>query len=105
MKGGEMNMNGSQPRPIIDDWEWQFEAACKGMPTDIFFYSDRERGPRRERRERAAKAICSSCPVINQCREQALRLAEPYGIWGGLTEEERLNILNKKFNKNVDLIA
>jgi WhiB family redox-sensing transcriptional regulator len=75
------------------------------MATDIFFYTDRERGPRRERRERIAKSICATCPVIEQCREQALRLAEPYGIWGGLTEEERLAILNKRINRNVNLIA
>ena len=98
-------MNGSQPRPLASDWEWQYDAACKGMATDIFFYTDRERGPRRARRERIAKSICATCPVINQCREQALRLAEPYGIWGGLTEEERLEILSKKLNRNVNLIA
>jgi WhiB family redox-sensing transcriptional regulator len=98
-----MNMHGSEPRPLESDWEWQFNAACKGMATDIFFYSERERGPRRARREKIAKSICATCPVINQCREQALRLAEPYGIWGGLTEEERLAILNKK--SHVNLIA
>jgi WhiB family redox-sensing transcriptional regulator len=100
-----MDMQIEQPRPIQSDWEWQYQAACKGMPTDLFFYSDRERGPRRNRRERQAKAICASCPVIKECRDQALRLAEPYGIWGGLTEDERLIILNKKFNRNTDLIA
>lgn len=98
-------MQGSQPRPLASDWEWQYQAACKGRETDIFFYSDRERGPRRARRERMAKAICATCPVINQCREQALRLAEPYGIWGGLTEDERVAILSKRLNKNFNLIA
>ena len=97
-------MQGIQPRPLADDWEWQHQAACKGMDTEIFFYTDRERGPRRAHREKVAKTICSSCPVINQCREQALKLAEPYGIWGGLTEEERVEILNKKLNR-VNLIA
>lgn len=87
------------------DWEWQYEAACQGMPTDLFFYSDRERGPRRRKREQYAKRICASCPVINQCREQSLRFAEPYGIWGGLTEEERFNLLNKKSESRPDLIA
>jgi WhiB family redox-sensing transcriptional regulator len=100
-----MNMQGSQPRPLIEEWEWQYQAACKGMATDIFFYSDRERGPKRARREKIAKAICATCPVINQCREQALRLAEPYGIWGGLTQEERFDILNRKINQSSDLIA
>jgi WhiB family redox-sensing transcriptional regulator len=100
-----MSMQGLQPRPLAADWDWQYQAACKGMATDIFFYSDRERGPRRARRERIAKAICATCPVIKECREQALRLAEPYGIWGGLTEEERFQILSSRINKNINLIA
>ena len=98
-----MSTQGLQPRPLESDWEWQFNAACKGMATDIFFYSERERGPRRARREKIAKSICAKCPVIKECRDQALKLAEPYGIWGGLTEEERLSILNKK--SQVNLIA
>ena len=64
-----------------------------------------EPDPRRARRERIAKAICATCPVIKECREQALRLAEPYGIWGGLTEEERFQILSSRINKNINLIA
>jgi len=61
----------------------------------MFFYTDGERGPRRKNRENAAKAICASCPVLQACRKQALTLAEPYGIWGGLTEDDRLVILNR----------
>jgi WhiB family redox-sensing transcriptional regulator len=99
-----MNMQGSQPRPIIEEWEWQYQAACKGLATDIFFYSDRERGPKRAKREKIAKAICATCPVIKECRDQALRLAEPFGIWGGLTQEERFAILNRK-SQSSDLIA
>jgi len=85
----------AQPRPIASDWEWQESAACRELPTEMFFYTDGERGPRRKNRENAAKAICASCPVLQACRKQALALAEPYGIWGGLTEEDRLTILNR----------
>ena len=85
-----------QPRPIASDWEWQESAACRELPTEMYFYTDGERGPRRKNRENAAKAVCASCPVLQACRKQALTLAEPYGIWGGLTEEEdRLVILNR----------
>jgi WhiB family redox-sensing transcriptional regulator len=85
-----------QPRPIASDWEWQESAACRELPTEMFFYTDGERGPRRKNRENAAKAVCASCPVIQACRKQALTLAEPYGIWGGLTEEDRLTILSRE---------
>ena len=85
----------AQPRPIASDWEWQESAACRELPTEMFFYTDGERGPRRKNRENAAKAICAPCPVLQLCRKQALSLAEPYGIWGGLTEDDRLAILSR----------
>jgi WhiB family transcriptional regulator, redox-sensing transcriptional regulator len=84
-----------QPRPIATDWEWQESAACRELPTEMFFYPDGERGPRRKNRENAAKAVCASCPVIQACRQQALTLIEPYGIWGGLTEDDRVAILSR----------
>ena len=27
--------------------------------------------------------------MLEQCRTHALAVREPYGVWGGLTEEER----------------
>jgi len=36
-----------------------------------------------------AKAICAACPVLAQCREHALKTREPYGVWGGMSEEDR----------------
>jgi WhiB family redox-sensing transcriptional regulator len=33
--------------------------------------------------------VCGSCPVLDQCREHALAVREPYGVWGGLTEDDR----------------
>ena len=35
--------------------------------------------------------ICNLCPVSTHCLEYSLR-HEPYGIWGGKTEEERAHI-------------
>ena len=83
------------PLPIADHWEWQYEGACRDLPAEMFFHPDGERGPRRRNRENAAKAVCATCPVIAACRTQALAIAEPYGIWGGLSEDDRALILNK----------
>lgn len=74
-------------------WEWQTEAACRNKDETLFFHPPGERGPTRRRRDAAAKAICGTCPAIGRCREQALRVREPYGVWGGLTEDERAVIL------------
>lgn len=43
-------------------------------------------------RDVVPKAICDACPVRAECRDWALATREPYGIWGGLDEEERRRI-------------
>ena len=43
----------------------------------------------RRRRDERAKAICQDCPVLDECRDHALSTREPYGVWGGMSEEER----------------
>lgn len=77
------------PGPLSAVWEWQYSGACTGMDAGRFFHPEGERGGRRRRRDDDAKAVCRTCPVIEECREHALRTQEPYGVWGGLTEEER----------------
>jgi WhiB family redox-sensing transcriptional regulator len=81
------------PAPVTETWEWQLQAACRGMDSSLFFHPDRERGPARAEREARAKEICHRCPVIDHCRRHALATQEPYGVWGGLTESEREQIL------------
>jgi WhiB family redox-sensing transcriptional regulator len=55
----------------------------------MFFHPEGERGSAKAARERAAKALCATCPVIMECRAHALKVREPFGVWGGLTEAER----------------
>jgi WhiB family redox-sensing transcriptional regulator len=81
------------PGPNADFWDWQLEAACRGMDSEVFFHPDGQRGAARAQREQRAKQICATCPVLQQCREHALSVREPYGVWGGLTEDERETIL------------
>lgn len=84
------------PSPIIESYEWQWEGACMGADSAVFFSPEAERGMKRQRREEAAKALCATCPVIERCREHALAVHEPYGVWGGLTESERADILARQ---------
>jgi WhiB family redox-sensing transcriptional regulator len=71
-------------------WSWRLHAACRGVDTDLFYAPEGgERGRARAARERAAKAICATCPVKAPCAAYALQHHERYGIWGGLTESER----------------
>lgn len=84
------------PGPNADFWEWQLQAKCRGMDSEVFFHSEGERGASKKIRANAAKAICAECPVIRQCAEHALRVREPYGVWGGMSEEEREAIYRQR---------
>ena len=79
--------------PVGDQWDWQHEGLCRTRSPELFFHPDGERGSVKRAREARATALCGSCPVIEQCREHALTVPEPYGVWGGLTEEDREEIL------------
>ncbi len=81
------------PRPIADMWDWQRLGLCRGRDSAQFFHPDGERGSSRERRETKAKAMCATCPVRAECAAHALAVREPYGVWGGLSEAERLRLL------------
>lgn len=81
------------PGPTADVWDWQRRGACRGHDSTQFFHPDGERGASRLRREMAAKAVCRSCPVRAECASHALAAREPYGVWGGFTEAERLRLL------------
>ena len=82
------------PMPIMERWEWQYDGVCRTVDPEVFFPPDSERGPIRQRRELQAKQYCESCPVLERCREHALMVQEPYGVWGGLTPRERDRILH-----------
>ena len=73
---------------------WQQRAACKGPQAVIFFPpSHFERKDEKEEREAQAKSICATCPVRRPCLDYALRIREPHGIWGGLNELERKQLI------------
>ena len=87
---------GRLPNPTQDVWEWQLHAACRGMDSSLFFHPWGERGPTRDQRIELAKAVCAECPVSDACRRHALSVQEPYGVWGGLSEDDRLVLLRRQ---------
>lgn len=84
------------PGPVADLWDWQFQGACREHGSEVFFHPQGERGSARRNRDAAAQAICATCPVVKQCREHALQVREPYGVWGGLTEDDREAIFSRR---------
>jgi WhiB family redox-sensing transcriptional regulator len=92
-KGFAMSNVARLPGPLADAWDWQMAGLCRGRDSTQFFHPDGERGSARSRRESAAKALCRNCPVRPECAAQSLSTKEPYGVWGGFTEAERLRLL------------
>ncbi len=73
---------------------WQLRAACRGPRSTVFFPpTSGERRDERELREARAKQICAECAVQAECLDYALSIKEPHGIWGGLNEAERSELL------------
>lgn len=73
---------------------WELRAACRGPQAAVFFPpSHAERRDEKAERELRAKAICATCTVRSECLDYALSIREPHGIWGGLNEHERRNLL------------
>lgn len=84
------------PGPNADFWDWQLQGACRGEDPALFFHPEGERGAARVERIRAATAICARCPVLTECRTHALAAREPFGIWGGMSEEAREAIARRQ---------
>jgi len=84
---------------IIDvDFPDFSDAACKSFPKTQFFpeledYSKLSK-IKHESTIREAIEICMSCKIQETCLEYALK-AEPFGIWGGTTEIERVYLRHK----------
>ncbi|WP_327178891.1 WhiB family transcriptional regulator [Streptomyces sp. NBC_01335] len=79
----------SHTKPLLRVWEWQAEAACRGMKESVFFSPSDERGNLRRRREEGARVVCLDCPVKSDCQSFAEASRQQYGVWGGMTERER----------------
>lgn len=65
------------------DLSWQEQALCAQTGGDFFF-------PEPGSSVRDAKRICALCPIRSTCLEFAMRNDERFGVWGGLSEKERL---------------
>lgn len=75
-----------QPYSLVAPGPWEKDAACKDSPTSMF-YADTVT---------YAKAVCATCPVKQQCLAFALDVGERFGVWGGLSEQERAKLRNKQ---------
>jgi WhiB family redox-sensing transcriptional regulator len=75
---------------------WLDDAACASVRTDVFFPTRGDND-----KMRIAKAICAECPVRAECLDYAIRNAEKFGVWGGLSERERRSLRRGHGRKGV----
>lgn len=79
-------------RPVVDfrptgDHEWARYAYCAKTGVDMFPNEMDTRG------QQLARDTCAACPVVSECLTSALDRHESYGIWGGLSADERHSLI------------
>ncbi|MEU5095499.1 WhiB family transcriptional regulator [Streptomyces sp. NPDC020996] len=67
--------------------DWRDHAACRDQDPELFFPIGSS-GPALLQTQQA-KAVCTRCPVQEQCLEWALENGDTLGVWGGTNETER----------------
>lgn len=68
----------------VDDWT--LKARCRGMQDQLF-----PEGADQKR----ARAVCMGCAVRSECLAEALDNRIEWGVWGGMTERERRQLLRQ----------
>lgn len=71
---------------------WRDDAACVDVDTGLFFPpTDDPNSPLWN----PARAVCATCPVADECLDEALAHREGYGLRAGLTPSERTNLIRR----------
>lgn len=70
------------PEYVVTDPDSEARPACMDVDPETFFPA-----PGDKKTADYAKAVCRSCPVRPRCQDQGD--GNTFGVWGGLTEQER----------------
>ncbi len=82
---------------------WRRGAACRDMDTELFFPRGETGAPLEQ--TLAAKEVCARCPVRLACLDFAMATRQEYGIFGGLTEQERRALARRRARARRELAA
>ena len=74
---------------FFEDVEWE-NAACRGVGVDTFIPSS---GEADEADKQEALDLCAKCPIRLDCLQYALDNNEEFGIWGGVPQTERRQMI------------
>ncbi len=67
--------------------DWTLKARCRGMQDQLF-----PEGADQKR----ARTVCMGCAVRSECLAEALDNRIEWGVWGGMTERERRQLLRQR---------
>lgn len=73
---------------------WMRTALCRQIDSALFFPEGR--GGAVVMQTEQAKQVCNLCPVKTACLEWAVETGQSAGVWGGLSEDERLPLLRAR---------
>ncbi|CAL9588739.1 Transcriptional regulator WhiB [Streptomyces sp. enrichment culture] len=75
--------------PADAELSWQESALCAQTGPELFF-------PEPGSSTREAKFLCGLCDIREACLEYALTHDERFGVWGGLSEQERHELRRRR---------
>lgn len=76
----------------MKDTTWVMRAACSGHPNPDQWFEDHDTPDRR-----AAVDVCRGCRVRTECATHAMDAGEEFGVWGGMTPQQR-SLLRRQRN-------
>jgi WhiB family transcriptional regulator, redox-sensing transcriptional regulator len=88
------------PPELTESPSWTMRALCvlavwKGIASPDAWFP--VRGDEASRKTaRVAYAICAACPVRAQCLDWAINTRQVHGIWGGMGQHNRRQIINRQ---------
>lgn len=86
-------LSQSSEEPVNAVVDWKEKANCKGPIKRWFHFPEQKESREQQKiREAIATTVCEFCVVKEPCLDYALQNRED-GIWGGMTESERNEIL------------
>jgi WhiB family transcriptional regulator, redox-sensing transcriptional regulator len=67
--------------------DWRHRAVCREVDPELFFPIGNS-GPAMLQIH-DAKDVCRRCDVADRCLQWALESGQEFGVWGGMSEDER----------------
>jgi WhiB family transcriptional regulator, redox-sensing transcriptional regulator len=71
--------------PLNWNDDWAAHGRCRGLDPEMMFADAAQ--------QKEAVSICRTCPVVARCLGESLDARQAFGVWGGMTERQRRQLL------------